>query len=372
MHSQIHPISLPGSSAHYQLTSFHFGQAGRGKKVYIQAGLHADEVPGMLVAQFLRAKLTVLEQRGALLGEVILVPAANPIGRSQAIHGAPFGRFDLATGVNFNRAYRHLADALKLALAGRLGQDASDNVALIRRLASSTLGQWQPCDDAEAMKKALLALAIDADIVLDLHCDNEAVLHLYAGTPLAEMVAPLAAMMQAHAVLLADAAGGEPFDEACSRLWWDLSTHFGAATPIPPACMALTLELRGERDVGDALAEQDARQILAFLALNGVIDAPVPAAPAARCMPTPLDGVEPLVAPHAGILVFHRALGERLAVGEVVAEVIDPVGGERTPVVAGVAGVFFARSAFRHILRGMQIGKIAGAQSFRSGKLLSQ
>jgi hypothetical protein len=42
----------------------------------------------------------------------------------------------------------------------------------------------------------------------------------------------------AHAVLLALEAGEEPFDEACSRLWWDLAAHFGPGTPLPtwPAC----------------------------------------------------------------------------------------------------------------------------------------
>ena len=120
------------SSASFQLTSFHFGTPGQGKKVYIQAALHADEVPGMLVAQFLRTELAALEAEGKIRGEIILVPAANPIGLSQAIHGAPFGRFDLSTGINFNRAYKHVADDLKASLEGKLGPDAGANVALVR------------------------------------------------------------------------------------------------------------------------------------------------------------------------------------------------------------------------------------------------
>ena len=63
----------------------------------------------MLVSQFLRTELTALEAQGKVLGEIILVPAANPLGLAQAIHGAPFGRFDLSTGTNFNRAYKHVA-----------------------------------------------------------------------------------------------------------------------------------------------------------------------------------------------------------------------------------------------------------------------
>src|SRR3954468_19642810 len=123
-----HPLSGPHANAAYELTSFHFGTPGAGKKVYIQASLHADEVPGMLVAQFLRKRLVALEAAGQIAGEVILVPAANPIGLAQAIHGAAFGRFDLTTGVNFNRNYKHVFEDLKKSLDGLLGQDADANV----------------------------------------------------------------------------------------------------------------------------------------------------------------------------------------------------------------------------------------------------
>ena len=39
--------------------------------------------------------------------------------------------------------------------------------------------------ETEALKRLLQSLALDADVVLDLHCDNQAVLHVYTGTPLA-------------------------------------------------------------------------------------------------------------------------------------------------------------------------------------------
>ncbi|MES2165358.1 MAG: succinylglutamate desuccinylase/aspartoacylase family protein [Pseudomonadota bacterium] len=374
-----HPLSAPHSNASFELTSLHYGRPGAGKKVYIQASLHADEVPGMLVAQFLRRELGALEAAGRIAGEVILVPAANPIGLAQAIHGAAFGRFDLTTGINFNRSYKHVADDLKKSLDGLLGQDADANVRLIREHARASIAAWQPATDADTLKKTLMTLAVDADIVLDLHCDNEAALHIYAGTPLAEGVAPLAAILGAHALLLAYQAGGEPFDEACSRLWWDLDKHFEGRYPIPAACLSTTVELRGEMEVSYALAEQDAAGLIQFLTLNGVLQAADAAAaaaaavlPAPLCAATPLEGVEPLYAPHAGILVYTRELGARVAPGDAVADLIDPVSGETTVIRAGVAGVFFARSAHRHVIRGMNVGKVAGAQAYRAGDLLSQ
>ena len=378
MQAHIHPLSAPYARATYELTSFHFGTPGRGKKVYIQGSLHADEVPGMLVAQFLRKELAALEAAGKISGEIILVPAANPIGLAQVLHGAAFGRFDLTTGVNFNRAYKHVADDLKKSLEGKLGADAAANVALIREHARASIAAWQPNTDAETLKKTLMTLAIDADIVLDLHCDNEAVLHIYAGTPLAEGIAPLSAILGSHATLLAYEAGGEPFDEACSRLWWDLDRHFQHRFPIPAACLSTTVELRGEQEVSYELARKDAAGLLQFLTLQGVLNADDAAAQAAAavlpvplCEATPLEGVEPLYAPHAGILVYTRELGERVKAGDEIADLIDPVSGDVTVLRAAVDGVFFARSAHRHVIRGMNVGKVAGAKAYREGDLLS-
>jgi predicted deacylase len=371
MQQRNHPIATEDNVAQYQLASYHFGTPGAGRKVYIQASLHADEVPAMLVAHTLRRELERLDTVGKVKGEVILVPAANPIGLSQVIHGAPFGRFDLASGVNFNRAYKHVAQALKEALAGKLGPDADANAALVREHARRVVADWTPKSATEELKKLLLGMAIDADIVLDLHCDNEAVLHMYTGTPLAGRVQPLAALLQAHALLLATESGGEPFDEACSRVWWELAEHFGAATPIPLGCVAVTVELRGENDVRYDLAEQDARALLQYLAREGVVDLPVSELPAPLCAPTPLEGVEPLHAPHSGVLVFLKQLGERVAAGEAVADIVNPVSGRTTTLKAGQAGVLFASTAHRHLLQGMHVCKIAGAEAYRTGSLLT-
>jgi predicted deacylase len=372
MHAYEHAIANEPGVAAYQLTSYHYGAVGSGKKAYIQAALHADEVPAMLVAHFLRRELERLDLDGRVRGEIVLVPAANPIGLSQVMQGMPFGRFDFASGLNFNRSFRHVAEELRAALAGRLGEDAAANVALIRGEARAAIARWEPLEAAAVLKKTLLGMAIDADIVLDLHCDNEALLHVYTGTALAGQVEPLAALLGARALLLSDASGGEPFDEACSRLWWDLAAHFGPQTPIPPACAAITVELRGEMDVRYDVAEQDAQALLHYLAREGLLDLPQPPLPAPLCAATPLEGVERLDAPQSGVLVFLKRLGEQVAAGEAVADIVNPVTGVTASVRASRGGLLFASTAHRHLLRGMHICKIAGDTPFRSGSLLSQ
>ena len=106
-------------------------------------------------------------------------------------------------------------------------------------------------------------------------------------------------------MLLALEAGEEPFDEACSRLWWDLAAHFGPKYPIPMACLSTTVELRGEMDVSYELAP-------ARRPRPAAVHRPIAASSTFRsnccrrrcAQPTPLEGVEPVNAPHAGVLVF--------------------------------------------------------------------
>jgi uncharacterized protein len=233
------------------------------------------------------------------------------------------------------------------------------------------VASWVPKNATEELKKTLLGMAIDADVMLDLHCDNEAVLHLYTGTPLADDVKPLAALLQAHAVLLATESGGEPFDEACSRVWWELAGHFGAATPVPMGCIGVTVELRGENDVRYDLAERDAHALLQYLARLGIVDMELDPLPAPLCAPTPLEGVEPLHAPQSGVLVFLKTLGERVAAGDTVAEIVNPVSGKTVPVKTPQDGILFASTAHRHLVKGMHVCKIAGAQGYRTGNLLT-
>jgi His/Glu/Gln/Arg/opine family amino acid ABC transporter permease subunit len=243
-----------------------------GPKVYIQASLHADEVPGMLVAHHLRGRLAELEAQGCFTGEVVLVPAANPIGLAQRVLHGHQGRFDLASGENFNRQFTDLTEKVAARVQGRLGSDAAANVALVRVALGEAIAEMPGTTPLQALRRLLMGLAADADVVLDLHCDGQAVLHFYT-TPATWPQAGelLARCLGAEAVLLAERSGGDPFDEACSMLWPDLARRLGPAHPLPPACLAATIELRGEADVTHPLARRDAEAIVLYLHARGVI-----------------------------------------------------------------------------------------------------
>jgi predicted deacylase len=371
-----YPLLSPSLGSHKMLVAFHFGVKGARPKVYIQASLHAEELPGMLVAHHLRERLEAAEQAGHLRGEVILVPAANPVGLAQRLNHRAMGRFEFDTAQNFNRHYPDMAAAVVEDALPLMGTDARANVETVRRLVGQWLTQWQPATELESLRRQLLLLSHDADLVLDLHCDTDAVMHLYSEEACWPPFEPLARLLGCRAVLLARESGGGPFDERLSGLWWQLAAALkdaGVNAPLPQACASTTVELRGEADVSHGLARQDAQAIEAYLAHVGALGgATSTTLPPMACEPTPLAGSQTLRSPVPGVLVFLARPGDSVSVGDVVAEVIDPTAAPARvhAVRAEVAGVLYAAVRERYLVAGGEVGKIAGATPFRSGDLL--
>ncbi|WP_374601384.1 succinylglutamate desuccinylase/aspartoacylase family protein [Niveibacterium sp.] len=371
MQQQRHPLTAATPGTARELVSLHFGAPASGQKVYIQASLHADELPGMLVAHHLRQHFERLEREGLLRGEIVLVPVANPLGLSQTLLHVPQGRFEFASGENFNRYYPSLADQVEQAVAQHLGPRADHNVALVRAALRDAVAK-QPADtELASLRRTLMGLACDADVVLDLHCDTEAVLHLYTGTPLWPQAEPLARYLGAEVSLLATESGDAPFDEACSQIWWQLAERWAGHHPLPMACMAATIELRGFADVSHPNAERDAAAIVAFLTHRGVIAQPPASLPPLLREPMPLAGSIPIHAQQGGVLVFVREVGDEVACGDVVAEVIDPYDGRVQTLRSSIDGLLYARDNRRFATAGMRVAKVAGREALRSGKLLS-
>lgn len=365
------PPAGPGVARRLSVLRYQSGRPG--PKAYLQAAVHADEVPALLVAQQLREQLSALDAAGRLRGEIILVPYANPIGLSQFLQGWHLGRFELDSGQNFNRGYPDLFEAVAAAVEGRLGADADRNVQLVRAALRAALPAQLPSAENAALKQLLYRLSCDADVVLDLHCDYEASLHTYIGTPLWPAAADLAACLGSAVNLLADDSGGEAFDEANSRLWWRLAARF-PQYPIPPACCAATVELRGERDVDETLAARDAAGLIRFLAGRGFVEGIAPPPPDCAPQASLLEAVDSLDAPLPGVLSWSVPLGSEVRRGDRLGELIDPETGSRTAILARNDGVLFARRGHRWARPGQWIAKIAGREKLdwrKPGALLS-
>lgn len=296
---------------------------------YLQAALHADEPPGVAVIHELAALLERAEAEGRLKENVTLVPYANPIGLSQVIDGRHLGRFHLGGGINFNRAFP-LPNAAP---------------------ASSTA---MPRAD-RALKTALLKLAAGASVILDLHCDKEAVLYMYTHAELWPSATDLAARLGVAAVLLwsGPEEGGAAFEEAVTidRL------------PATPAkrFLSATVELRGRADVDGALARRDARALYELLADRNILSDPAIGprpdwqGPAVRH-----DQVISVTAPALGALILEAPLGSRVTEGQRLARILAEPGraeGE-VAVLSPVDGLLVIRAAERMARPGDSIATI--------------
>ncbi|MCE2915958.1 MAG: M14 family metallopeptidase [Rubrivivax sp.] len=368
MLSEIQTLASGGPGQQFSYRRLRFGPGA--PRATIQASLHADEVPAMLVAHKLRERLERLEAAGDLLGGVQLVPYANPLGLAQHLQGQHHGRFDLRDGINFNRAYPDLAPRVVDVLQGRLGDDEAANAALIRSALADSAAALLSSTPTQDLKHRLLAQAVASEIVLDLHCDSQAPMHLYGLTPQHAMAAELGALLGAEAILLATESGDMPFDEACSTPWLALRQRF-PEHPIPLGCFAVTVELRGEADTRHDWAESDADAIVEFLRRRGLVAGTPAPLPPARCEPTPLAASEPITSPVAGVVVFRAEPGEQVAAGAPIADVICPDSGQVTTLRCQGAGRLYARIATRWATPGKRLAKIAGTTVVRSGKLLS-
>ena len=370
---QIETAALTGASAgtRRELTACRYGACGAGRKVYLQAGLHADEMPGVLVLQHLMTLLDEAEARGGIAGEVLVVPIANPIGLAQWVYQRPQGRHEADGMHNFNRGYPELAKLVGDDLEGRLGPDEATNLTLIRSSFREALAQSDPRSDLQEMQVALMNWSCDADYVLDLHCDHFAVLHLYASEARPADTVLLCRATGARLALISNLSGGNAFDEAHTVPWLQLRERFGARFPIPAGCFSTTLEYRGQFDVDDATAARDAAGLMSFLAAIGVVtgwDEPLAHADARHL---PLAGAAEIFAPQGGVVTWEVAVGAQVAEGQVLGHVADPVSRRRMAMTAPVAGMLFRVELWRSCLRGQSLAHVAGETIVRSGNLLS-
>ena len=363
------PTHTPGTVRHLHVCRY--GQAGARPKVYVQAGVHADELPANLAAHGLALRLGALEEEGRITGEIVVTPVANPIGLSQIILNDLQGRYHAGHGGNFNRGWPDVSAIVAERAAGRLGADRAANTALVRALTRAALDEQTPRGDYEVMRHTLARLACDADIMLDLHTDADAAMHLYLDPDDWPAAADLAGLLDAIAVIFARNSGDRPFDEAIRQPYLAAAAT-GAPLAVP---MSVTVELRGEEDTGAKLTQRDVAALIAFLTLRGAVAGVAPAAPPFSGVAGPYEATDVLKAPVAGILVFEKQPGDAVAAGDVVARIVDPYalrGATSTPVVARQTGRILSRALGKLAWPGRQIAKVHGQTPLphRSGVLL--
>lgn len=363
---QQHTLTLPGDTPGHSTTLYWYsaGPETAETKVHLQAALHADEQPGTMVLHHLLPMLREADAAGKLRARFVIFPSVNPLGLATRVLRRHIGRYDLETGINFNRRWPDLYPQIAQAIAGKLTTDPKANIALIRNAVGAWLDSQQPATAAQKLRLAVLKSAHDADIVLDLHCDDESLIHIFTSPELMPGLQDLADRMGAAATLTAEDSGGGSFDEVLPGLYRK-AQRAHPDFPIPMGAETATLEYRGQADTHDETGINDARGLFDFFANRGLIDAD---APAARPMPaaTPFEATEVLRADRPGLLAYRVGLGDKVKKGDIVADIIAMDGPQaflaRTPLRAGTNGFILSRASAKYTVTGASVAKIVGTE----------
>ena len=140
-----HLLPTAGLGNQRALTVIRYGPQSSGAKAFIQAGLHADEAPAFMVMHHLINLLDQADGAEKITGEIILLPAANPVGSNQWRDDVLSGRFDFYNSINFNRRHLDLTARVADRVKGRLGDDAAENVeAFTETIAEQGLSLEEP------------------------------------------------------------------------------------------------------------------------------------------------------------------------------------------------------------------------------------
>lgn len=353
-----HPVSALGSGVNYSVTEMCFGESG--PVVLIQAGLHADECPPLLVAARLTDRLAQLEASGALRAVIRVITQANPIGGSQWLRGHHVGRIDLSSGRNFNREMPGLASQTLKELERRLSDDPAQNRETARTLWQEALSGYVVESPVDALQVVLQSRAVDASLVLDLHSDDEAEPHLYAFDASQEAACDLGRRLGASTVLLDSPSEDASFDDAVVAFWAELDAAYPDAGFQHPVC-AMTVELRGTRDVNESLAAHDSNAIIEFLTARGLIAGQAPDV-SGDIQVHPLSGMDPITSPDSGLLLWQTALGATFEAGTLIAELYRPdrPSAPCLGIRARVGGRLIAKRGHPWVRSGDVVAKVSG------------
>lgn len=353
----------PGTST--ELYWYTAGPENAPTRIHLQAALHADEQPGTMALHHLLPRLRDANAAGQLKAHFTIFPSVNPLGLANVSLRHHIGRYDIETGLNYNRRWPDLYPQIAEAISDRLTQDSRANIATIRAAVTAWIDAQHPRTAAQQLRLLILRSAVASDIVLDLHCDDDSLKHIFTSPELMPGLQDLADWMGVAATLTAEDSGGGSFDEVLPTLFRKASLA-NPDYPIPHAAETATLEYRGRADSFDAFGHEDATRLFGFFAARGLIAANPGLRPDPAPLPTPFEATEVLRVDAPGLLAYRVELGDRVQKGQPIADLIAMDGPDafiaRRPILANTDGFVLSRVTGKYVARGAGIAKIVGTE----------
>ena len=332
-----------------------------GPKVYIQSSIHGAEVQGNVVLLHLLKEL----QGAPLRGEVTLVPNCNPVGSNLKSGEYTLGRFDPVNGQNWNRAY-HYNEALIKEFADNIqaDMDISELKQEYRSRLSASIeeklnSEWG-LGLAECLNLKLQLMALQADIVLDLHNGPVSSRHIYV---------PEYAKQSAkyfnipHVILIPNEFSGA-LDEATFCPWWTLRDSLVQRFPDSDwdfGIEAFTVEMGSQEVIDFEAGKEDSIGILTYLSHMECFETPLHKPESMTRYAVHLRDYKTIYSRRGGMLEYVAKPGQMIKKDEVMARVlnIDELEGERA------IGVITAPCDLISILHFPSASVLSGTQIFK-------
>jgi len=135
---------------------------------------------------------------------------------------------------------------------------------------------------------------------------------------------------------------------------------------VPPACLAGTVEYRGQTDVSDDLGKADADGLMRFLQRRSVVGGEPGALPDLLCDGTSLAATQIVKTPVPGVVAYAVQLGDTIRKGDLIAEIVDPTAVNpaiaRTKIRAATDGLILSRASDKLVRPGQGIAKVTGTE----------
>ncbi|MBV1910436.1 MAG: succinylglutamate desuccinylase/aspartoacylase family protein [Kangiellaceae bacterium] len=298
------------------------GQAP-GPKVYIQSSIHGAEVQGNVVIYHLIEFLKV----NPIRGEIVLVPNCNPVGTNIKSGEYTLGRFDPVNGQNWNRGYYYDESMITEFVDSLTGELSLEEIKPIfkekmKQAIESELNKPWGIGLASRLNLQLQSLALDADIVIDLHNGPVATRHIYVPEYAKESARYFNIP---HIIYIPNQFSGA-LDEATFCHWWTLvdklSVKFPAQlweTPVE----AFTLEMGSQEVIDFESGQYDANGILSYLNHKGfLVESDIEPDNINRYSVF-LKDYKILYSQDGGIVEYKVKPGQHVNKGEVIANVLN-------------------------------------------------
>lgn len=302
---------------------YRFKGVETGPKVYIQSSIHGAEVQGNVVIYHLIEFL----KSNPIRGEIILVPNCNPVGTNIKSGEYTLGRFDPVNGQNWNRGYFYqesLVDDFVESLTGELSIEEIKPLfnQRIKQAIDTQLNKPWGIGLASRLNLQLQSLALDADIVIDLHNGPVATRHIYV-PEYAEASARYFNIP--HIIFIPNQFNGA-LDEASFCHWWTLTERLSKKFPnkkwLTPV-EAFTLEMGSQEVIDFTSGQDDANGIITYLNYKYcLIDNHFEPENIERYS-VKLSDYKVLYTQEGGIVEYKVKPGQHVKKGEVIAKILN-------------------------------------------------